>query len=102
MSRLLPRTVEVTEMHIRMGTARSCNWCPIALAIMDAFPGVRTVTVEGGEIDVLFRDGSGMCFYTTPECEDFIYQVDEPGSNPEDPPQPFTFELDEVSGNGRD
>lgn len=40
------KTVNVTEAHIKEGKRVECRSCPIALALLEIFPG-KTVSVDG-------------------------------------------------------
>ena len=38
--------IYVTQEHINRGKKKSCNKCPVALAILDAFPDARSVDAD--------------------------------------------------------
>jgi len=44
---LLSVEVKVKRRHIEAGEVGDCNFCPVALAIRDAIPGVTGVMVDG-------------------------------------------------------
>jgi hypothetical protein len=83
-------TVNVTAEHIARGTRDSCRFCPVALAVKEAFPNIELVAVDsahvtmgggprrGGWIEIDLPDGATR----------FIETFDIG-----DPVQPFTFEL---------
>jgi hypothetical protein len=45
---MITQTIRVTAEHIRLGKPEQCTSCPIALAILDAFPGITGVAVNPG------------------------------------------------------
>jgi hypothetical protein len=83
-------TINVTAEHIERGKPEECEWCPVALAIMDALPAARVPSV--GPSEVTFQAGIDKWadIALPPEAIDFIETFDGGTADVE----PFTFELD--------
>jgi hypothetical protein len=89
-------TINVTAEHIATGQPE-CEWgCPVALAILDAIPGIAAIAVNGGDIgtaDIRLHDGRVLPLMLPEEARLFISDfdgIDEPHATL----QPFTFDLD--------
>ena len=83
--------ITVTAQHIAAGVREDCENCPIALAILEAFPGVGYVAVGPGTCTIAPADGpTGATDVDLPESAlNFIWDFDDGGH-----PKPFTFTLD--------
>ena len=81
-------TVSVTEAHIDAGVSGSCSHCPIALALIDAFPETD-VSVNGATVDILPWAGAEIRLNLPAGVEDFIVRFDEDGFG-----EPFSFTVD--------
>jgi hypothetical protein len=80
--------ISVTAEHIAAGTARNCEKCPIALAILAVIPGIERAAVE---TDSVTAYGGGAFWHTAlmpGEGADFMDLFDAGR-----PVQPFTLEL---------
>jgi hypothetical protein len=83
-------TVSVTAEHIARGEPGDCGWCPIALAVADALPGLAYLSIRLQDIDLRPRPDEDLIVIGMPdEAVDFILDFDA-GK----PVKPFTFELD--------
>jgi len=81
-------TVTVTEAHIDAGISGSCSYCPVALALADAFPEADAF-VNGATFDIQ-PWGGGVTRVNLPGVvEEFIVRFDEDGFG-----EPFTFTVD--------
>ena len=68
---MLGQTVRVRKEHIREGRKGSTGYCPVALAIKEAFPNVRKVQAD---LDIIQIDD---VHYETPErVEQFMNRFD--------------------------
>jgi len=82
-------TINVTAEHIENGVRENCERCPVALAIMDAFPGASGIYVES-RVFSISRDGYRRDEIKLPrEASEFIWDFDASKTV-----QPFSFELD--------
>ena len=87
-------TIIVTQKHIDEGCKEHSSECPIALAILDNYPG-RRIRVLPSKIEIFDKD-SRLCIasFTTPyKVVLFIVGFDCPELN--SPVKPFSFELAE-------
>jgi hypothetical protein len=95
----LPMTICVTAEHIAKGKPEQCSKCPIALAILAAFPVLASVAVNpewasvervaGDDPDVLFLDAE-----LPQAARDFIAAFDQPSEwHGPSPVHPFEFEV---------
>jgi len=75
--------VTVTQQHIDKGVKGSCGFCPIALAIKEAFNTDYVLVASDLDIGESIRD-----FPTPEEVQQFYCDFDRG-----QPVQPFTFEL---------
>ena len=79
-----------SRQHIAEGNPGDCGWCPVALAIADALPGLAFLAVRYLDIDVRARPEEDVAVIVMPdEVVRFIRAFDVG-----DPVQPFSFELD--------
>jgi hypothetical protein len=89
-------TISVTAEHIARG-APECEWgCPVALAILDAVPGIAAIAVNGGYVgtaDIRLHDGRVLELQLPEEARLFISDFDGL-DEPQATIQPFTFDLD--------
>jgi hypothetical protein len=82
--------VVVTTEHIAKGEAESCERCPVALAIADAFPDLAYVAVGPEEITMqLGRRPEEIQIDTPGRVQDFIWDFDDGGAV-----EPFSFDVD--------
>ena len=79
--------VSVTAEHIAAGTPRSCGECPIALALLAAFPDAIRVDVDTESARLYAPEGRYRAAMP-PEAGEFISRFDD-----ELPVEPFTFNL---------
>jgi hypothetical protein len=83
--------IKVSEDNISRGIICSPYFCPIALAIKEALPGVDAHV--GGEIELTFEHGDGSLipytFNAPREVQKFIHLFDTKGDV-----ESFEFELD--------
>ena len=82
MSEMVKTKVNITQSHILSGRKGACRFCPIALALKDAFPE-STVHVQGFYFTI-----DGVQFQSPKEVVNFISDFDS-GL----PVRPFSFEL---------
>lgn len=82
-------TVNVTAGHIAEGLRDSCELCPVALAIRQAFPRAGAVYVDSTYVTFGHR-GS----WTEVGLPDAATQFIEAFDRDDPAPPPFTFELD--------
>ena len=80
--------VSVTAEHIAAGMPGSCSHCPIALALIDAFPETD-IFVNGATFDIQPWGGDQTRLNAPAGIEDFIARFDEDGFG-----EPFTFTVD--------
>ena len=76
--------ISVTAGHIAKGFARDCEHCPVALALRDAFPEVRHISVTSLYVRMGIREHE-----LPAEVQQFTWEFDTG-----QPVGPFTFELD--------
>jgi hypothetical protein len=81
-------TISVTAEHIAKGVAGDCELCPVALAILDAFPDLMYISVGLDNIIVGPR-GARTVIDAPLEVRAFIEVFDGTGDG-----EPFTFTLD--------
>lgn len=81
--------VSVTARRIAKGVPGDCGWCPVALAMAVAFPGLTYLSVGLTDIIVQFIEGGKVSLSTPREVHEFIRAFDLG-----QPVEPFTFELD--------
>lgn len=77
------KIIKVTQEHINKGKKRNILFCPIALALNDAFGTECSV----GPKDWGFR-GESLCYFLSQKCKDFIKKFDN-----SKPVEPFEFEV---------
>lgn len=82
--------IEVTQKDIDAGVKKDCNKCPIALAMLRAFPEAAKVCVDGDCLTVFVNDREMLEATTTEEAYSFIERFDS-GDLPEVKVEPFTF-----------
>lgn len=82
-------TISVTAEHITKGKRQMCEFCPVALAAIDAFPDLTRIVV--GTTEMTITDGNGKLtdIELPPSAIEFIEAFDD-----EQGVEPFTFELD--------
>jgi hypothetical protein len=78
--------ITVTAGHIAKGEAGECERCPVALAILDAFPDPVYVSVG---LDNIIVGPPGTVIDAPLEVRAFIEVFDSTGDG-----EPFTFTLD--------
>ena len=81
--------ITVTMQHIAAGVRDNCEQCPVALAIMKAFPDACCVAV-GPDTCTIETPGGGKADVELPESAlRFIWDFDDGAAV-----QPFTFTVD--------
>jgi hypothetical protein len=81
-------TISVTAEHIAKGRPGDCRFCPVALAVEDAFPGTNCWVAR--DTLTLYSNGRQRLRVPHPGTVlKFIRAFDSA-----DPVEPFTFELD--------
>ena len=80
-------TINVTAGHIAEGERNDCMYCPVALAIRDAFPGAGVWV--GGATALIDADGRDIEADLPVEVEEFVLRFDDDGFG-----EPFSFDLD--------
>lgn len=85
-------TVPVTQKHIYDGEPGNTCACPVALAILDAIPGLCEASVAEREADLMWPDGHGETVTLPLAAREFIACLDDGG-----PVSPFTFII-EIEG----
>ena len=84
-------TVAVTAEHIDKGKREDCERCPVALAILDAFPSLYYVRVGPDNIGVQRRENELLTLLAVPlDVANFVWDYDDGTSTV----YPFTFTLD--------
>jgi hypothetical protein len=83
--------INVTAEHIAKGEHDSCRFCPVALAMKEAFPDAELVAVDSAHVTMGGgpRRG-GWIELDLPDAATRFIEAFDVG----DPVQPFTFELD--------
>lgn len=81
-------TISVKAKHIAKGRRGDCGHCPVALAILDAIPGIDGVAVGSDEISIS-RGDLWIPFLAPREVAEFVAAFDS-----RDPVSPFAFDLD--------
>ena len=83
-------TISVRAKHIAKGKRQDCERCPIALAILDAIPGIDGIAVGPDEIAI--SSGELRLPFSAPdEVLNFVWAFDQDGA---DAVAPFSFDLD--------
>ena len=70
-------TVSVTQEHIDHGKQRTCDDCPIALAILEGIPGLLNAEVMNpnlGFVLLLDTDGGAATLNLPQSARDFIHR----------------------------
>lgn len=83
--------LNVTQDHINRGKRQDCSACPIALALMDQFPGAE-VEVSGVGILIKKRLKDYKKYWSNPETAKFISTFDYGF-----PVKPFSCKLVEIT-----
>jgi hypothetical protein len=84
-------TINVTAGHIAKGEHDSCRFCPVALAMKEAFPDAELVAVDSAR--VIMGGGlrrRGWVELDLPDAATRFIEAFDAG----DPVQPFSFDLD--------
>lgn len=76
--------INVTAEDIAAGEQRECDFCPIALALRDAFPDARVISVSPDSVDL-----DGIEIDLPDIAVEFIHAFDGGEGG-----EPFSFELD--------
>lgn len=82
--------VKVTKEHMKNGSPKNCDYCPIALALRDAYPGSE-VNVDDYTIDI---DAS--TFITPGNLASFIYAYDQHNDCATFEHEPFEFKVSDL------
>ena len=82
--------ITVTAEHIAKGIRGNCEHCPVALALLDAYPDLTYISVGPDAITMQHGKDTAEIEVTAPcEVEYFICDFDEGAAV-----APFTFALD--------
>jgi len=81
-------TINVTAEHIAKGTPRECRFCPVALAVKDAFPHDVAVSIGHRYISMYSHERHELL--PIPEDVRGLIAAIDAGR----PVEPFTFDLD--------
>jgi hypothetical protein len=61
-------TVRVSQSHIDKGIKQDCEKCPVALAVLDAFPDAKWVSVDDDTIEVNYKNSFDSDEFDTPQA----------------------------------
>jgi hypothetical protein len=82
-------TVRVSQDHINRGISGNCERCPVALALLEAFPEAKSVGVDADLIEIYYQGTVDSDEFGTPEAAAvFISNFDDNIVG-----EPFEFEL---------
>lgn len=88
-SSLTGNIIAVTRKHINKGDRGECTSCPVALALLDAFPEAKRVSVDQDDLVVTYPNGSAKSYCVPRSVSRFINKFDNQGRVA----QPFRFKL---------
>jgi hypothetical protein len=82
--------ITVTMQHIEDGMARCASHCPVALALIDAFPEAVGIFVNADHLKIWPRWSVEPAYLEmSPEVQNFVFAFDNG-----EPVEPFAFTLD--------